>query len=79
MKELPPMEIISSEMVERDGRPYIRSVRKIDFGKAGIATVAGSAFGTQGEGYIRLSYACSYERIVEGMARMKDALARLKK
>ena len=47
--------------------------------QAGIATVAGSAFGTQGEGYIRLSYACSYERIVEGMARMKDALARLKK
>ena len=47
--------------------------------QAGIATVAGLAFGTQGEGYIRLSYACSYERIVEGMARMKDALARLKK
>lgn len=46
---------------------------------AKIATVAGSAFGTQGEGYIRLSYACSYERIVEGMARMKAALAKLKK
>ena len=79
MKELPPMEIISSEMVERDGRPYIRSVRKIDFGKAGIATVAGSAFGTQGEGYIRLSYACSYEDLQEAIRRIKDAVEKLKK
>ena len=46
--------------------------------EAKVATVPGSAFGTEGEGYIRLSYACSYERIVEAMARMKEALAKLK-
>ena len=39
----------------------------------------GSAFGSQGEGYIRFSYACSYERIVEGMERMRKALAKLPK
>ncbi len=45
---------------------------------AKVATVPGSAFGTEGEGYIRLSYACSYERIVEAMARMKEAFKELK-
>ena len=45
--------------------------------EAKIAAVPGSAFGAQGEGYIRFSYACSYERIVEGMERMRKALAKL--
>lgn len=45
---------------------------------AKIAAVPGSAFGPQGEGYIRLSYACSYERIVEAMDRLKKAVAELK-
>lgn len=45
---------------------------------AKIAAVPGSAFGPQGEGYIRLSYACSYERIVEAMDRLKKAVADLK-
>lgn len=45
---------------------------------AKIAAVPGSAFGPQGEGYIRLSYACSYERIVEAMERLKKAVAELK-
>ena len=45
---------------------------------AKIAAVPGSAFGPQGEGYIRLSYACSYERIVEAMERLKAAVAQLK-
>ena len=45
---------------------------------AKIAAVPGSAFGPQGEGYIRLSYACSYERIVEAMERLKMAVADLK-
>ena len=44
---------------------------------AHIATVPGSAFGPSGEGYIRLSYACSYERIVEAMERLKKAVAEL--
>lgn len=45
---------------------------------AKIAAVPGSAFGPEGEGYIRLSYACSYERIVEAMERLKKAVAGLK-
>lgn len=45
---------------------------------AKVATVPGSAFGAQGEGYIRLSYACSYERIVEAMGRIEKAIAALK-
>ena len=46
--------------------------------KAHIATVPGSAFGPGGEGYIRISYACSYERIVEAMERLKKAVAQLR-
>ncbi len=45
---------------------------------AKIAAVPGSAFGPQGEGYIRLSYACSYERIVEAMGRLKKAVEALR-
>ncbi len=45
--------------------------------EAKIATVPGSAFGPLGEGYIRISYACSYERIVEGLERMRKALEKL--
>lgn len=46
--------------------------------EANIAAVPGSAFGSQGEGYVRFSYACSYERIVEAMERLRRAVARLK-
>ena len=42
---------------------------------AHVATVPGSAFGENGEGYLRLSYACAYERIVEAMERIRKALA----
>lgn len=45
---------------------------------AKVATVPGSAFGEEGEGYIRLSYACSYERIVEAMKRIDASLAKLR-
>ena len=34
--------------------------------KAQIALVAGSVFGASGEGYVRMSFANSYENIVEG-------------
>ncbi|MCI6879291.1 MAG: pyridoxal phosphate-dependent aminotransferase [Lachnospiraceae bacterium] len=46
---------------------------------AKVAMVPGSAFGSEGEGYIRLSYACSYEDLVEACARIKDAVAALRK
>ncbi len=46
---------------------------------AKVAMVPGSAFGSEGEGYIRLSYACSYEELVEACERIKDAVEALKK
>ena len=46
---------------------------------AKVAMVPGSAFGSEGEGYIRLSYACSYDELVEACARIKDAVEALKK
>lgn len=42
-----------------------------------VAVVPGSVFGDLGEGYVRLSYASSYENLVEAVARMKVALAKL--
>lgn len=45
--------------------------------EANVATVPGTAFGTSGEGYIRLSYATAYDRIVEAMDRMEKAFAKL--
>lgn len=46
----------------------------LDVGK--VALVPGSAFGT--EGFIRMSYATSMEKIKEGMKRIKSALKELK-
>jgi len=36
--------------------------------------VPGDAFGTTAEGYVRISYATSYEAIEKGMERMEKAL-----
>ena len=40
---------------------------------AHIALVPGNVFGTGGEGYLRMSFANSYEHIVEGCSRLADA------
>lgn len=45
--------------------------------EAKIALVPGDVFGTEGEGYLRMSFANSYENIVEGCERMKKAVERL--
>jgi aspartate aminotransferase len=45
--------------------------------EAHVAVTPGSAFGPAGEGRFRLSYAASRENIKEGMARVKQALAKL--
>ena len=45
--------------------------------KAHVAVTPGSAFGPAGEKHIRISYACSRQDIVEGMGRIKEALAKL--
>ena len=45
--------------------------------EAKIAVVPGSVFGNYGEGYIRISYANSYENLEIAMSNMNDALRRL--
>ena len=40
---------------------------------AGVAVVAGTAFGSQGECYVRVTYACADEDIDEGIRRIKKA------
>jgi aspartate/methionine/tyrosine aminotransferase len=41
--------------------------------EAGVAVLSGTSFGTQGEGYLRLSYANSVEAITEALRRMGAA------
>jgi aspartate/methionine/tyrosine aminotransferase len=43
----------------------------------GIATVPGTNFGKSGEGFIRISYATSYENIVRAIPRIKAAVDKL--
>ena len=42
--------------------------------EAKIVVVPGNAFGKAGEGYIRISYATSYENLIEAMNRIEDFL-----
>lgn len=43
----------------------------------GVATIPGSAFGSAGEGFIRLSFACEPAQLEAGLARLKAGLQRL--
>jgi len=43
----------------------------------GVVTVPGSAFGENGEGHLRLSYATSLENIREALIRMKNSVEKL--
>lgn len=43
----------------------------------GVALLDGTAFGEYGEGYLRISYATSLEKIEEGIDRIKKALSKL--
>ena len=45
--------------------------------EAGVCLLPGTAFGSQGEGYLRLSYARSVEEIEKGIGKMKDAMAKV--
>jgi len=45
--------------------------------EARVVTVNGSAFGPDGEGYLRISYAASTENIKEALERIKEATERL--
>ncbi|MBL8842410.1 MAG: pyridoxal phosphate-dependent aminotransferase [Planctomycetes bacterium] len=52
-----------------------RELQKALLDEAGVGTLAGTAFGAHGEGYIRLSYANSQANISEALRRMKQYLA----
>jgi len=43
-----------------------------------VALVPGEAFGFAGRGYLRLSFANSYEHLAEGVARVSSALNELR-
>ncbi len=45
--------------------------------KLGVAGLAGTAFGSEGEGYLRFSYANSIENIEKALVRMKKAMPNL--
>ena len=45
--------------------------------KARVVTVPGSSFGDGGEGYLRISYAASIDRIKEAILRMKETLEKI--
>ena len=42
-----------------------------------VITVPGSAFGSQSEGYLRVSFCAELDALSEGVARMKRAFANL--
>jgi len=42
--------------------------------EAGVACLSGTAFGAYGEGYLRLSYANSYENLMEALERIRRCL-----
>jgi len=47
--------------------------------EAKVAAVPGTGFGRYGEGYLRLSYATSYEKLEEAMDRIERAVKKLEK
>jgi aminotransferase len=46
--------------------------------EAGVLTVPGTAFGTNGEGHIRISYAASYAQLEEGLDRIEKAVKKIR-
>jgi aspartate aminotransferase len=46
--------------------------------EAGVACLSGTAFGSDGEGYLRFSYANSIEAIREALDAIESALPKLK-
>jgi aminotransferase len=77
------------QTVKPDGSFYIFpsikqfNVSSFDFAYSlakdgGVAVVPGSAFSKYGEGYIRISYACSYEQLEQALNRMEKYLSTLR-
>ncbi len=63
--------------VQAFGRPVTKLADYL-LGEAGVAVLPGTAFGHHGEGYLRLSYANSFENIQKALERMACALAMLR-
>jgi aspartate/methionine/tyrosine aminotransferase len=59
--------------VQAFGRP-VAELADYLLAEAGVAVLPGTAFGHNGEGYLRLSYANSMENIQEALERMARAL-----
>ncbi len=57
----------------------ISSLKFADFllNKGKVVTIPGSEFGKYGDGYIRLSYATAYEKIVDALNRIEKSLRKL--
>jgi aspartate/methionine/tyrosine aminotransferase len=51
-----------------------KELQNLLLNEAGVATVAGTAFGALGEGYLRFSYASSLEQIREALQRVRALL-----
>lgn len=51
-----------------------RQVADLLLYEAGVAVLSGTAFGANGEGYLRLSYANSYENLERALERMKHVI-----
>ena len=52
-----------------------RELQDLLLNEAGVATIAGTSFGAQGEGFLRFSYAASTDDIREAMRRIRACLA----
>jgi aspartate/methionine/tyrosine aminotransferase len=48
------------------------------FLEEGVITVPGSAFGSEGSGYLRVSFCADLDVLTEGVRRMKAGLSKLK-
>lgn len=53
-----------------------KTLQNLLLDKAHVATVAGTAFGDNGEGFLRFSYANSTENIIDAIGRIRDCLTK---
>jgi aspartate/methionine/tyrosine aminotransferase len=70
----PPGAFYAFPNVKNFDLPAIEIQRRL-LEEADVAVLSGTAFGQYGEGYLRLSYATSMERLEEGISRIDETLA----
>jgi aspartate/methionine/tyrosine aminotransferase len=74
--EMPPGAFYVFPNVRSFGRSS-KEIADILLQEAGVATLAGTDFGSQGEGHLRLSYANSESNIEKALRWIADSLGRL--